>query len=238
VRLSGLRPLATIVAVCAALPAAGCGRAHETDLVNGKTLFVQKCASCHTLQRANAQGIEGPNLDEAFQTALRDGMTKSTIAGVVHRQIANARRNSIMPANLVKGNDALDVAAYVADVAAMPGQDAGLLATAGKPKVSNKPVLAKSGALTIDADPSGALAFNAVNAEAPPGQLQLDMENKASIQHNIAVKGGGVDQKGPIVGQGGVSKLNVSLKPGKYTFYCSVPGHEAGGMKGTLTVKK
>lgn len=237
-RLSGPRPLATVVALCAALAAAGCGRAHENDLVNGKTLFVQKCASCHTLQRANAQGVVGPNLDEAFQQAMRDGMTEDTIAGVVHRQIANARRGSLMPANLVKGNDARDVAAYVASVAARPGQDAGLLATAGRPKVSKKPVVAKNGSLTIDADPSGALAFTAVNALAPPGKLQLDMENKASIQHNIAVRGAGVDQKGPIVGQGGVSKLNVDLKPGKYTFFCSVPGHEDGGMKGTLTVKK
>ena len=39
------------------------------------------------------------------------------------------------------------------------------------------------------------------------------------------------------MGKGGTSKVSVNLKPGTYTFYCSVPGHEAGGMKGTLTVK-
>ena len=43
--------------------------------------------------------------------------------------------------------------------------------------------------------------------------------------------------KGPVVGTGGDSKFTVTLKPGTYTFFCSVPGHEAGGMKGTLVVK-
>jgi mono/diheme cytochrome c family protein len=133
VRLSGHRPLALIVSLCAAIlmVASGCGREHEPDLVNGKAMFVQKCSSCHTLGRANAQGTQGPNLDEAFQVALRDGMTRATVQGIVRRQIANVRRGSIMPANLAKGNDAIDVAAYVAGVTGKTGQDAGALATAG-----------------------------------------------------------------------------------------------------------
>ena len=35
---------------------------------------------------------------------------------------------------------------------------------------------------------------------------------------------------------GGSDTLTVKLKPGTYTFYCPVPGHEQAGMKGTLTV--
>ena len=130
-RLSGHRPLAALVAVSTALLAGGCGREHEPDLVNGKALFVQKCSSCHTLGRANAQGTQGPNLDEAFAAALRAGMTKSTVRGVVRRQIANVRRGSIMPRNLVTGTDAIDVASYVAAVTGKSGQDKGALATAG-----------------------------------------------------------------------------------------------------------
>ena len=132
-RLSGHRPLEGLVALAAAAAVlvAGCGREHEPDLVNGKANFVQKCSSCHTLGRANAQGTQGPNLDEAFQSALSDGMTRKTVQGVVHRQIANVRRGSIMPPNLVKGNDAIDVAAYVAAVTGKSGQDTGALATAG-----------------------------------------------------------------------------------------------------------
>jgi plastocyanin len=220
-----------------AVAAAGCGREHNPDLVNGKELFVQKCASCHGLTRANANGVVGPNLDEAFDSAREDGFNEKTIEGVVLDQIANVRRNSQMPANLVVGNDAKDVAAYVAAVAGQPGQDKGILAAAGQPEVSKKPVNAQNGTLNIDANPTGALAFTALNAIAPPGPLELVMKNPASIQHNIAVKDGSVDEKGPIVGQGGTSRVSADLQPGKYIFYCSVPGHEAGGMKGNLSVK-
>lgn len=62
------------------------------------------------------------------------------------------------------------------------------------------------------------------------------MANPSQLEHNIAIKGNGVNVKGPVVGNGGTSNVNVQLKPGDYEFYCSVPGHEAGGMKGTLHV--
>jgi plastocyanin len=198
---------------------------------------VQKCGSCHVLQRANTTGLQGPSLDQAFAAAKRDGLGEQTVEGVVERQIANVRRNSIMPEDLVTGSDADDVAAYVAFAAAVPGEDQGALAQAGQPKVSKKPVRAEGGRLQIDADPSGALAFTAARAIADAGGLELIMENEASVQHNIAVKNGGLDEQGPVVGQGGTSQVSVSLKPGKYTFYCSVPGHEEGGMKGELEVQ-
>jgi azurin len=73
-------------------------------------------------------------------------------------------------------------------------------------------------------------------ASAPAGSIKFVMPNKAPIQHNIALKGP-VTATGPVVGSGGTSSFTASLKPGSYEFYCSVPGHEAGGMKGTLTVK-
>ena len=224
----------------AVLALAGCTADETTgdaDLVAGKQVFVQKCGSCHTLSRAGTKGVQGPNLDRAFLAARGDGFTDATIEGVVRDQISNVRRNSIMPRNLVKGDDRDDVATYVGQAAAKRGQDTGQLAQAGKPKTSNKTVAAKGGQLTLDADPSGALAFSAGKATAPAGALKLIMKNLASIQHNIAVEGNGVDQKGPVVGKGGTSTVSVTLKPGTYTFLCTVPGHAAGGMKGTLTVK-
>jgi plastocyanin len=86
------------------------------------------------------------------------------------------------------------------------------------------------------ADASGALKFQKDSLEAPAGEVTLVMENPSSVEHNIAVKDGGVDEKGEIVGQGETSEVTVNLEPGEYTFYCSVPGHEAAGMEGTLTV--
>ncbi len=63
------------------------------------------------------------------------------------------------------------------------------------------------------------------------------MSNPSPISHGIGVKGNGVDKDGKIVSQGQTSSITVNLKPGKYTFYCPVPGHEQAGMKGTLTVQ-
>ena len=218
---------------------AGCGRQEQPDLVNGKTLFVGEgqCGSCHALARAGTRGTQGPDLDQAFGPARRDGLGESAIAAVVEDQIGLVRRNSIMPADLVKGDDARDVAAYVARVAGVPGQDTGELARAGAPKVSNKPIVAKDGTLEIPAEPTGALAFVSRRAEAEAGTIELVMPNKAPVPHNIAVKGEGFDKKGPVVGAGGTSRVSARLDPGKYTFYCSVPGHSEGGMRGELTVK-
>ncbi len=216
-----------------ALAAAGCGN-EEADQVNGKDLFAQKCGSCHVLARADTKGVQGPNLDQAFGPARRDGLGEGTVEGVVLRQIGNVRRSSTMPEDLVTGQDARDVAAYVAAVAGRGGKDEGALASAGAPEVSDKPIAAKNGLLTMDADPTGALAFASTKATAMAGALEFVMGNESSVQHNIALKDG---PKGPVVGKGGKSAFKASLKAGKYTYVCTVPGHEAGGMKGELTVK-
>jgi uncharacterized cupredoxin-like copper-binding protein len=63
------------------------------------------------------------------------------------------------------------------------------------------------------------------------------MLNKSSVPHDIAIQGNGVNQIGKVVSNGGTSTVSSALKPGKYTFYCSVPGHRQAGMVGTLTVK-
>jgi mono/diheme cytochrome c family protein len=126
-----VKPLgAALCAVALMLPLAAGGR-DEPDLSNGKAQFVEKCGSCHELARAGTAGTQGPSLDAAFQTALADGIDRDTIEGVVHKQILHPRRNSIMPAGLVEGDDAVDVAAYVGFAAAKSGDDQGALATAG-----------------------------------------------------------------------------------------------------------
>jgi plastocyanin len=228
-----LAPLALVAAVAAS----GCGGKESADLANGKKLFAGKatCGSCHALARANTKGAVGPDLDAAFGPAKRDGLGQSTIEGLVLDQIAHPRRGSAMPGGLVKGKMARDVAAYVAFAAARPGKDAGILATAAQPP-KGPPAAEKNGTLTIPADPTGALAFATDKATGQPGRAKFVMPNKSPIQHNIAIKGG-VSGAGPVVGSGGTSSFSVTLKPGTYEFYCAVPGHEAGGMKGTLTVK-
>ena len=141
-----------------------------------------------------------------------------------------------MPANLVTGEDARDVAAYVADAAGKGGEDAGALAQIGAAQAKGT-AKAKDGKLTIPADPGGALAYVFANAEAPAGALEVDSPNESSTDHNIAVEGSGVSEAGQIVKNGGVSKVEVTVKAGKYQFFCTVPGHRQAGMEGTLTVK-
>ena len=233
----GLRPLAhkpLLVALAAVLLLSACGKEDSPDLVNGKELFIGEgtCGSCHALNRAGTQGTQGPNLDEAFEQARLDGMNEDTVEGVVAKQIAHPRRNSIMPADLVTGDDARDVAAYVAEVAGQPGEDTGALAEVGVKKGGS--ATAKNGVLQIDADETGALAFSASKATAPPGKIEFVMENPSPIDHNIALEG---DGEGDVVGNGGTSRFTANLKPGKYVFLCTVPGHADGGMKGDLTVK-
>jgi mono/diheme cytochrome c family protein len=122
--------LAALGAVAIVLPLGACG-SDEANTENGKAKFVEKCGSCHTLARAGTAGTTGPNLDKAFQAALRDGIDRDTVEGIVHKQIAHPRTDSVMPAGLVKGEDATDVAAYVGYAAARSGQDEGALASAG-----------------------------------------------------------------------------------------------------------
>jgi len=94
-----------------------------------------------------------------------------------------------------------------------------------------------AGAIEIGADPGNALRFDVSELTAAAGTVTISMANPSSLPHNVAIKGNGVDAKGEIVSSGGTSTVSADLAPGTYTFYCSVPGHEQGGMTGTLTVK-
>lgn len=220
-----------------------CGsESKDRDVVAGKQEFVKNCGACHTLARAGTKGTQGPDLDMAFQQALRSGMGRNTVEGVVHDQIMNPARLPkndpvYMPPKIVTGDKAKNVAAYVAQVAAAGGKDTGRLAEAVKPATSNKPVAAKDGVLDMPADPNGQLAYVSKQATAPAGQLEIDSKNDANIPHDIAIEGNGVNEKGEEVTDGGTSKISVDLKPGTYTYYCTLPGHREGGMEGKLTVK-
>ena len=228
---------AALATLLVAVATAACGREEEPDLVNGKTLFTGKgtCGSCHTLSRANTKGTQGPDLDAAFAVAKRDGMNEETVQGVVRDQIKNVRRGSIMPRDLVTGDDARDVAAYVAQAAAVPGKDTGQLAGAGAKKAAGTAV-EKDGTLSIPVADAG-LAYVFAKATANAGSVKIESKNPQSLGHDIAIEGNGVNQKGETVQSGGTSEFTADLKPGEYTFYCSVPGHREGGMVGKLTVK-
>lgn len=124
VKLSLAAALAAIAGV--ALLGAGCGTGgidRSANTSGGKELFVSKCGSCHTLADAGTTGKVGPDLDAAFGPSRQQGFKESTIRQVVRDQIRlpspaqNVPNFPVMPPNLVTGNDADSVAAYVASVA-------------------------------------------------------------------------------------------------------------------------
>jgi plastocyanin len=92
--------------------------------------------------------------------------------------------------------------------------------------------------LKLTADASGQLAFDTKALAAKAGNVTIDMTNPSPVSHNISLEGpGGISRQGKIVGKGGTSTVSADVKPGEYTFYCSVPGHRQGGMEGKLTIK-
>ena len=239
------RTLCSLLAAGALLTVlAGCQiKQGHGDLVAGKQTFVAKCGSCHALNRAKTTGIVGPNLDVAFRQSVKDGFKRSTIRGVVQEQILFPARRSVMSQLKQQGKlprdrrTADNIAAYVASAVGKSGEDTGSLGRAVATVARIPNAMAKGGTLEIDAFPTGDLKFVPIAASAKPGKVTVKSLNKSSVPHNISVQGPGVMQAGPVVSGGATSQISVDLKPGSYTFLCTVPGHEQAGMKGTLTVK-
>jgi cbb3-type cytochrome c oxidase subunit III len=104
----------------------------SADKEHGRKLFQEQCAGCHTLAAAGTQGTIGPNLDDAFAQARAEGFKETAILDIVHDQIKFPGQYPVssnnpdflkgnMPANLVRGQDAIDVSAFVAANAGLQG---------------------------------------------------------------------------------------------------------------------
>jgi uncharacterized cupredoxin-like copper-binding protein len=93
--------------------------------------------------------------------------------------------------------------------------------------------------VALSAAADGSLAFNTTKLSAKAGRVTMAMANPSGsgTGHGIALSGSGVSASGQVVQPGSASTLTTNLKAGSYTFFCPVPGHEAAGMKGTLTVQ-
>lgn len=118
--------MALLPAAAALIALPGCDLQENADTDNGRQLFIEKCGTCHALTEAGTQAEIGPDLDAAFRQPREAGMDQDTVEGVVEGQIANPRVTdpddpAYMPADLVTGDDAVDVAAYVAGVAGVEG---------------------------------------------------------------------------------------------------------------------
>jgi plastocyanin len=97
---------------------------------------------------------------------------------------------------------------------------------------------ASNGTIAITADPDGALAYEQTEVTAPPGQLEIEFDNPASIDHDVVVDDadGGELARTDVIRQD-TATASAELEPGSYVFYCSVDAHRDAGMEGTLTVE-
>jgi plastocyanin len=92
--------------------------------------------------------------------------------------------------------------------------------------------------VAFEANPEGQLAFEEKEASAKAGEDTIDLTNQSSTPHNVTIE----DSSGKVIGETetlaeGSASTVVDLKPGTYTFFCSVPGHREAGMEGKLVVK-
>jgi uncharacterized cupredoxin-like copper-binding protein len=108
------------------------------------------------------------------------------------------------------------------------------IATTGTPTPPSSPAAVSP--LKLAANKQGQLEYNTKLLSAKAGQVTIDFSNSAPVEHDVVIA-----QGSSVVGQtpvftGGSKTLTLNLKPGTYTFYCSVPGHRQAGMEGTLTI--
>jgi plastocyanin len=90
--------------------------------------------------------------------------------------------------------------------------------------------------LKLAADPGGLLSFDTKQLSAKAGTVTIAFTNAAPVEHNLTVAAGSAVAGATPTFTGGARTLTLKLKPGTYTFYCSVPGHRQAGMEGTLKV--
>lgn len=167
----------------------------QGDVAHGKQLFLAttskgSCATCHTLADAKSNGTLGPNLDDAFSSDKAQGFSEQTMADIVRGQIAYPE--APMPANLYRGQDARDIALYVArcsgnancGVTAETSKPATTTTTGTTAKPDGKAVFASAGCGNCHT-----LKAAGSNGTVGPNLDQLKPP-KARVAHQVEVGGG------------------------------------------------
>lgn len=84
--------------------------------------------------------------------------------------------------------------------------------------------------------PLSGLRYDQKVVHARAGRIKVVFLNRSALKHNVNVELGEKELGHSATVTHGTASFFVTLKPGKYNFYCSVPGHEDAGMHGTLVV--
>lgn len=172
---------------------------------------MKDCGSCHTLADAGTKGMVGPNLDDAFASDKQQGFSEQTIKDVIRGQIAYPELP--MPAHIVQGADADDVATYVGQCSANPkcGVTAAGTASAAAPTTtggtSTGGTSTAGGATTGGAaggsslaagkqvfESAGCASCHTLKDAGSTGMVGPNLDQlkpaKATVQHQVEVGGG------------------------------------------------
>jgi len=109
-------------------------------------------------------------------------------------------------------------------------------ASTGRPAPASSPAASATTKLKLAANPAGQLAYDTKQLSAKAGTVTIEMTNMSPIEHDVAVSEGSKILGQTPVFSGGSKSVTLKLKPGTYTFFCTVPGHRQAGMEGTLSV--
>ena len=122
--------------------------------------------------------------------------------------------------------------------ASQPAKAGSQGASSSRPPAAAAPAspAAPASALKLAADPTGLLSYDTKQLSAKAGRVTIVFTNAASLEHNLTIAQGSTQVGATPTFSGGTRTLTLNLKPGTYTFYCSVPGHRQSGMEGTLHV--
>ena len=107
----------------------------------------------------------------------------------------------------------------------------------GSPEPVGHAAGAVTGEFDLAADPSGAIAYDKSQGNVEAGTVTIKLTNESSLEHNVAVAQGSRQLGVSPTIKGSETELKVDLPAGTYEFYCTIPGHRAAGMQGTLTAR-
>ena len=91
--------------------------------------------------------------------------------------------------------------------------------------------------LKVSSPADGSLVFEPSKLTAKAGSVTIDYDNPSPVDHSIAIEGGGETLDESEIAADTTLTASADLQPGRFVYYCTVPGHREAGMVGTLTVK-
>jgi plastocyanin len=89
----------------------------------------------------------------------------------------------------------------------------------------------------VSSPADGSTVYEPSKLTAKAGNVTIDYHNPSPVDHSVAIEGGGETLDESEIAADSTLTASADLEPGRYVYYCTVPGHREAGMVGTLTVK-